>query len=157
MKHILEEYDVVVCGGGLAGFVAAIAAARAGSKTCLVQDRPVLGGNSSSEVRVTPHGAAAFHAYARETGIVSELLIEERAANHEAIFENGWTNSVWDMTIYDLVQKTANLTLHLNTTVLGVVTEGRALKSVECRVGNAEMDLSLIATIFVDCTRSEER
>lgn len=152
MKQIQEEYDVVVCGGGLAGVCAAIAAARAGSKTCLVQDRPVLGGNSSSEVRVTPHGAAAFHAYARETGIVSELLIEERAANHEAIFENGWTNSVWDMTIYDLVQKTADLTLHLNTTVLRVVTEGRTLKSVECRVSNAEVDLSLIATVFIDCT-----
>jgi FAD dependent oxidoreductase len=152
MNQISEEYDVVVCGGGLAGVCAAIAAARAGSKTCLVQDRPVLGGNSSSEVRVTPHGAAAFHAYARETGIVSELLIEERAANHEAIFENGWTNSVWDMTIYDLVQNTANLTLHLNTTVLRVITEGRILRSVECRVGNAEIDLSLTATIFIDCT-----
>jgi hypothetical protein len=56
------------------------------------------------------------------------------------------------MTIYDLVQKTANLTLHLNTAVLGVVTEGRNLRSVECRVGNAEVDLSLIATVFVDCT-----
>ena len=44
-KQIQEEYDVVVCGGGLAGVCAAIAAARAGSKTCLVQDRPVLGGN----------------------------------------------------------------------------------------------------------------
>ena|GEM_PF-3723032 len=42
-------------------------------------------GNSSSEVRVTSHGAAAFHAYARETGIISELLIEERAVNHEEI------------------------------------------------------------------------
>ena len=152
MKQMREEYDVVVCGGGLAGVCAAIAAARGGSKTCLVQDRPVLGGNSSSEVRVTPHGATAFHAYARETGILSELLIEERAVNHEAIFENGWTNSVWDMTIYDLVQKTDNLTLHLNTAVLGVVTEGRFLKSVECRVGNAEVDLSLLATIFIDCT-----
>jgi hypothetical protein len=70
----------------------------------------VLGGNSSSEVRVTPHGAAAFHAYARETGIISELLIEERAANHEEKFENGWTNAVWDMTINDLVQRTENLT-----------------------------------------------
>src|SRR5271170_7338051 len=152
MKTVTEKHDIVVCGGGLAGFCAAIAAARNGAKTCLVHNRPVLGGNSSSEVRVTPHGAAAFHAYARETGIVSELLIEERAANHEAIFENGWTNSVWDMTIYDLVQKTANLTLHLNTSVLGVVTEGRTLRSVECRVGNAEVDLSLIANVFIDCT-----
>jgi hypothetical protein len=152
MKKVSEQYDVVVCGGGLAGVCAAIAAARGGAKTALVQDRPVLGGNSSSEVRVTPHGAAAFHAYARETGILSELLIEERAVNHEAIFENGWTNSVWDMVIYDLVQRTENLTLHLNTSVLGVVVDGTTLRSVDCRVGNAELNLSLLAKVFIDCT-----
>ncbi|MEO6983603.1 MAG: FAD-dependent oxidoreductase [Edaphobacter sp.] len=152
MQKIFEQYDVVVCGGGLAGVCAAIAAARGGARTALVQDRPVLGGNSSSEVRVTPHGAAAFHAYARETGILSELLIEERAINHEVIFENGWTNSVWDMVIYDLVQQTENLTLHLNTAIQGVIVEGASLKSVECRVSNAEVDLSLTAKVFIDCT-----
>ena len=151
-KRVTEQYEVVVCGGGLAGLCAAIAAARMGAKTCLVQDRPVLGGNSSSEVRVTPHGAAAFHGYARETGIVSELLIEERAANHEEIFENGWTNSVWDMMQYDLVQRTENLTLHLNTTVMGVSVDGRKLRAVHCRVGNAEVDLTLEAKAFIDCT-----
>jgi hypothetical protein len=152
MQTRRETYDVVVCGGGLAGVCAAIASARGGAKTCLVQDRPVLGGNSSSEVRVTPHGAAAFHAYARETGIVSELLIEERACNHEEIFENGWTNSVWDMVQYDLVQRTENLTLHLNTSVLAVQVEGRRITSVTCRVANAEVDLTLEAAIFIDCT-----
>ncbi len=152
MKNISGEYDVAVCGGGLAGVSAAIAAARSGARTCLVQDRPVLGGNSSSEIRVTPHGAAAFHAYARETGIISELLIEERAANHETIFENGWTNSVWDMTIYDAVQRTENLTLYLNTSILGVKVRGRAIESVECRVSNAEVNLSLSAKVFIDCT-----
>lgn len=152
MKQQTEQYDVVVCGGGLAGVCAAIAAAREGAATCLVQDRPVLGGNSSSEVRVTPHGAAAFHAYARETGILSELLIEERAQNHEEIFENGWTNSVWDMVQYDLVQRTPNLTLHLNTTVLDVEMDGRTLKAVRCRIGNAEVDLTLEAKVFIDCT-----
>lgn len=152
MKQQTEQYDVVVCGGGLAGVCAAIAAARGGAATCLVQDRPVLGGNSSSEVRVTPHGAAAFHAYARETGILSELLIEERAQNHEEIFENGWTNSVWDMVQYDLVQRTPNLTLHLNTTVLGVEMNGSTLNAVRCRIGNAEVDLKLEAKVFIDCT-----
>ena len=98
MRTIEETYDVVVCGGGLAGVSAAIAAARHGARTCLLQDRPVLGGNSSSEIRVTPHGAAAFHAYARESGIVSEALTAERTRNHEPILETGWTNSVWDLT-----------------------------------------------------------
>src|ERR1700739_2482064 len=117
MKTIQEQFDVVVCGGGLAGFCAAVAAARNGAKTCLIHNRPVFGGNSSSEVRVTPHGAAAFHAYARETGILSELLIEERSRNHEVIFENGWTNSVWDLTLYEMAMATPNLTFHVNTAI----------------------------------------
>ena len=150
--HKREEYEVVVCGGGLAGFCAAVAAARHGARTGIAQDRPVFGGNSSSEVRVTPHGAAAFHAYARETGILSELLIEERARNHEVIFENGWTNSVWDLMLYEMAMATPNLTFHVNTAVTGVRKNGRTLESVVCRVGNAETEIEIAGRIFIDCT-----
>jgi len=176
MKHQIENYDVCVCGGGLAGFCAAVAAARHGAKTVILQDRPVFGGNSSSEVRVPPHGAAAFHAYARETGIISELLIAERAANHQVIFENGCINSVYDMTLYDMAVKTPNLTFHVNTSVYDVimhdgsngvqvlptVTAGFAhraacnqfdrLLAVLARVANAETILEVHAKQFIDCT-----
>ena len=153
MKQKTETYDVVVIGGGLAGFCAAVASARHGARTCLVQDRPVFGGNSSSEIRVTPHGAAAFHAYARETGIVSELLIEERARNHEAIFENGWTNSVWDLVQYDMAMETPNLTFHVNTTVTEVrKRDARNIGSVIGRVAAAETEITFEAAIFIDCT-----
>ena len=153
MKQIKEEYDIVVCGGGLAGFCAAVAAARNGAKTCLVHNRPVLGGNSSSEVGVTPHGAAAFHAYARETGIISEALIEERARNHAEIYENGWTNSVWDMVLYDIAQRTPNLTLHLNTDIRGIeMRDQKNIAAVLAVVQNAEIDLRLEGNIFIDCT-----
>lgn len=152
MRTIEENYDVVVCGGGLAGFSAAIAAARRGARTCLVQDRPVLGGNSSSEIRVTPHGAAAFHAYARESGIVSEALTAERTKNHEPILENGWTNSVWDLTLYDMAVRTAGLTLHLNSTVEDVEMDGSRINSVIVRVANSETLLTLVAQTFIDCT-----
>ena len=153
MKELLENYDVVVCGGGLAGVCAAIAAARNGSKTCLVHNRPVLGGNSSSEVGVTPHGAAAFHAYARETGIISEALIEERARNHAEIYENGWTNSVWDIVLYDMVQETPNLTLHLNTDIRSVtMIDARNIATVLAVVQNAETDLRIAGRVFIDST-----
>ncbi|MDF2927168.1 MAG: hypothetical protein K0R57_6082 [Paenibacillaceae bacterium] len=153
MRQKTENYDVVVCGGGLAGFCAAVAAARHGARTCLVQDRPVFGGNSSSEIRVTPHGAAAFHAYARETGILSELLIEERAINHEIVLENGWTNSVWDMVMYDMAVKTPNLTFHLNTPVYQVeMKDDRTVKAVIARVANGETDIAITGHTFIDCT-----
>jgi len=153
MKQLTETYDVVVCGGGLAGFCAAIAAARNGAKTCLMHNRPVLGGNSSSEIGVTPHGAAAFHAYARETGIISEALIEERARNHAEIYENGWTNSVWDMVLYDMAQQTPLLTLHLNTDIRDVkMRDARNIESIIAIVQNAEIELHIAGRIFIDCT-----
>ncbi|GGF90513.1 hypothetical protein GCM10010912_39530 [Paenibacillus albidus] len=151
--QIKESYDVVVVGGGLAGFSAAVAAARQGVPVCLVQDRPVFGGNSSSEIRVSPHGAACFHAYGRETGIISELLIEERAINHELVTENGWTNSVWDMTMYDMAMSTPGLTFHLNTALLTVQMEhDRKIRSVLCRTAGSETELLLEAKQFIDCT-----
>src|SRR5690606_16527383 len=147
------SYDVVVVGGGLAGLCAAVASARNGKNTCLIHNRPVLGGNSSSEIRVTPHGAAAFHAYARETGIISELLIQERAQNHEEIFENGWTNSIWDIVKYDLVQQTEKLTLYLNRDFQRVIMRNeRYIKAIEATVQNAEIELHIQGEIFVDCT-----
>ncbi|MEO8614859.1 MAG: FAD-dependent oxidoreductase, partial [Luteolibacter sp.] len=182
MKKLTQQFDIVVCGGGLAGFCAAVAAARHGAKTCLVHDRPVLGGNASSEVRVTVHGAAQFHAYARETGILSEALIEERARNHEVINENGWTNSVFDQVLYDIAQRTPNLTLHLNTSVQDVLLGDDDLSglsqiperpipntdngwfhrpacaprpriaAVIARVASAETELTLRAQTFIDCT-----
>jgi len=182
MRYVKEQYDLVVCGGGLAGVCAALAAARQGLRTCLVHNRPVLGGNSSSEIGVTPHGAAAFHAYARETGIISELLIEERAANHAEIYENGWTNSVWDLVLYNAVTAEPNLTVHLNTDVNQVLLHGvepfseqalekrsseevgyfsrpclyengkGRIRAVVASVQNAETELTLEATLFGDCT-----
>jgi hypothetical protein len=152
MRTVEETYDVVVCGGGLAGFSAAVAAARHGASTALIQDRPVLGGNSSSEVRVTPHGAAAFHGYARETGIISEALIADRATNHAVIRENGWTNSVWDLVLYDMAVRTPGLTLHLNTAVHGVEVSADTITAVHARVANAETDMVISGRVVIDCT-----
>ncbi|GKV71929.1 FAD-dependent oxidoreductase [Pseudarthrobacter sp. NCCP-2145] len=152
MKFVEEDYDVVVAGGGLAGFSAAVAAARHGAKTVLIQDRPVLGGNSSSEVRVTPHGAAAFHGYARETGIISEALIQERATNHAKIEENGWTNSVWDLVLYDMAVRTEGLTLHLNTALEEVDVIDHRISRVRARVANAETVIQISGKTFIDCT-----
>ena len=56
MKRIEQTHDFVVFGGGLTGICAAVTAARKGIRVALVQDRPVLGGNASKEIRVPPVG-----------------------------------------------------------------------------------------------------
>ena len=57
------QSDLVVVGGGMAGTCAAITAARNGTKVVLVQDRPVLGVNGSSEVRLWVLGATSHMGY----------------------------------------------------------------------------------------------
>ncbi|MEW6356965.1 MAG: FAD-dependent oxidoreductase [Planctomycetota bacterium] len=70
---LVGEFDVIVVGAGSAGCPAAIAAARMGAKTALIQNRPVLGGNSSIECGVPINGAASCHPNARESGIIEEV------------------------------------------------------------------------------------
>lgn len=107
--------DLVVVGGGLSGTCAAITAARAGSKVILVQDRPVLGGNASSEVRLWILGATSHmgnnNRWAREGGLVDELLVENTFRNPEG---NPW---FVDTLLLEKAVAEPNLTLLLNTAV----------------------------------------
>ena len=151
-KVIELKYDVVVIGGGLAGVCAAIASARHGCRTAIVQDRPVFGGNSSSEIRVQPTGANNCGAWARETGIIEEMLIEERARNHDR-FLNGRINSIWDLILYEWVKKEPNLTAYLNTHVVGV--ERSSPSKISAVIGvqsGSERIYKLNASYFIDCT-----
>ena len=79
-RHFTLEADLVITGGGVAGACAAITAARAGIKVILASDRPVLGGNASSEVRLWILGATSHmgnnNRWAREGGVIDEILVE---------------------------------------------------------------------------------
>lgn len=112
----------------------------------------MLGGNSSSEVRVTPHGAGQHHPYGRETGIISELLIEERAMNHAEIFENGWTNSIWDLVLLTAVLKEPNIELFLNTKVVTAQVQDKKITQIEALVLDSETRLIVKAPTFLDAT-----
>ena len=151
-KVIELQYDVVVVGGGLAGVCAAIASARHGCKTAIVQDRPVFGGNSSSEMRVPATGADVHNPWARETGIIEEIFIEDRARNHDP-FLNGTINSIWDLVLYEWVKKEQNLTYYLNTRVIGVEkTSDSKISAVIGVQSGSERIYKLYAQFFIDST-----
>lgn len=144
--------DVTVVGGGLAGVCAAIAAARTGSKVALVGNRPVLGGNSSSEVRVWVVGATA-HGYnhnAREGGIMGELFVENQYRNLDG------NPYLWDALIYEKVTNEPNISLFLNTDVRIVDASGpaddRVIRSVTGWTMGSERLIEFTSPIFVDAT-----
>lgn len=128
LKTVHVAADFVVVGGGLSGTCAAIAAARAGLKVALVQDRPVLGGNASSEVRLWILGATSHggnnNRWAREGGIINELLLENQFRNP------GGNPVVFDSLVQDWVGREKNLTLLVNTQVFHAVTEANRVREI---------------------------
>ncbi|MDY3678396.1 MAG: FAD-dependent oxidoreductase [Actinomyces urogenitalis] len=149
-SQITQTSDLVVIGGGLAGCCAAIAAARQGLSVSLVTNRPVLGGNSSSEVRVWVVGATAHgtQRFARETGIMGELFLENQYRNPEG-------NVIyWDQVLLDAVRAEPGISLHLNTDVHEVRTsaDGTRIESVSGWAMQTETWYTFTGSVFADCT-----
>ncbi len=157
MKTVEHNYDFVVVGGGLAGICAAVTAARQGAKTALVQDRPVLGGNASKEMRVPPVGAANCNfAYSRETGIVEELYLNNLYRNPT------WSWEGWNLEYESLVRNEPNLDLFLNCAVCDVITaesspgitesSSHRVTAVKAHCPVAETWHVFHAPLFADCS-----
>ncbi|GAA1598883.1 hypothetical protein GCM10009804_64270 [Kribbella hippodromi] len=147
-KHLAA--DLVIVGGGLAGTCAAITAARAGATVILVQDRPVLGGNASSEVRLWALGATAHmfnnNRWSREGGVLDELLVENTYRNPEG-------NAVlFDSVLLDKVVAEHNITLLLNTAADGVTKDGDRITTVTAFCSQNSTRYELTAPIFCDAS-----
>ncbi|MBB6635466.1 FAD-dependent oxidoreductase [Cohnella thailandensis] len=152
MRQEIAQADITVVGGGLAGVNAAIAAARLGRTVALVQNRPVLGGNSSSEVRVWVCGATAHgtQRYARETGIMGELFVENQFRNIEG------NPYLWDLTLLEAVRAEPNIRLYLNTDVHEVEADGderdRTIRSLTGWMMGSERRIRFESLFYLDCT-----
>ena len=147
--------DVLVAGGGAAGLPCALAAARCGARVILCQDRPVLGGNASSEVRmhiVGANGTGSFdrgselETEAREGGIVEEIRLENCVRNPQR------SASIFDLILYDKCRQEPNLTLLLNTTVTEAETRDGQIQTVVAERQSTEDRFRIRAKVFVDCT-----
>ena len=147
------ECDVFVAGGGPAGVPCALAAARCGAKVVLCQDRPVLGGNASSEVRMHIVGAdcsgsrgKALESETREGGVMEEIRLDTCVRNPQR------SASMLDLILYEKCRAEPNLTLLLNTTATGAeVRDGLITHAVADRQ-STEDRFRIAARVFVDCT-----
>lgn len=144
MREESHQFDLCVVGGGLAGLIAAVSAARHGARVALVQDRPVLGGNCSSEIRMHVCGAHGKHT--RETGLLEELLLDNFRYNYTP------TYALWDSVLYAKAQYQPGLALFLNCSVNGATMDGNRLRSVRAWQLTTETWHTIQATLFADCS-----
>ncbi len=148
MKDATHKVDVCVVGGGMAGLCAALAAARHGAKVALMHDRPVLGGNASSECRVHICGADRHNGIPnlRETGILEEVRLENLYRNPNRVF------SIWDTVLYEKARFQDGLTLLLNCSCNGAAMDGPRIGSVAGWQLTTETVHTVEAKLFVDCS-----
>ncbi len=144
MRDQTHEADLCVVGGGLAGLCAALAAARHGARVVLMHDRPVLGGNASSEIRMWIGGAHGPNM--RETGLIEEILLENRHRNPDLNY------SVWDSVLYGMARFQPNLTLLLNCTCTELAMDGQRIRSVRGWQLTTETWHTVRAPLFADCS-----
>lgn len=128
------KFDLVVVGGGFAGIGASVAAARLGLRVALIQDRPVLGGNASSEIGVNPIGNLDFDLYPRNSDIIKDL-------------EGGN-----DARQLEVVQAEKNISLFLNMHAFHVEEQGERISAVVARDTRTAQELRFRAPLFADCT-----
>jgi hypothetical protein len=151
MLHLPEDapdlgpYDLVVVGGGMPGTCAAIGAARLGLKTALIQNRPVLGGNNSSEVRVHLNGKINLEPYPNLGNLVHEIGPRRQGNAQPADYYE-------DEKKLAAAMAEENLDLFLNTHVFEVETDGSKITAVIGRDITNGRELKFSGTLFADCT-----
>lgn len=150
-KQVHLQTDLVVVGGGLAGVCASVTAARSGLKVVLVQDRPVLGGNASSEVRLWSLGATSHmgnnNRWSREGGLINEILLDNLKRNKEG------NPIILDTILLEKVYEEANITLLLNTAVYEVSKkEEDVLESVTGFCSQNSTTYHIFSRLFCDAS-----
>ena len=139
------KFDLVVIGGGVAGTAAALTAARQGLKVALIQDRPVLGGNNSSEVRVHLGGRINLDPYPKLGDVVNEIApLRGGNAQPGDYYE--------DEKKLEMVNAENNISLFLNFRAFKVEKEGTTIRTVFAKHIETAEELSFSAPLFADCT-----
>ncbi len=141
----MGEFDLVVVGGGYGGLGSAISAARMGLKVALIQNRPVLGGNGSSEIRVWSQGLVRRGKFPHIGEMVEEFA--DRAKNSPGTYEE-----FGDAQKEALVRSEKNISLFLNEHVYAATTGGPRITSVTSLNTSTSREKKYRGKFFVDCT-----
>lgn len=139
------QYDFVVIGGGIAGMCAAISSARLGLKVALINDRPVLGGNNSSEIRVHLGGRIESGAYKQLGNLMKEFgPVKGGNAQPAGNYE--------DEKKEEIINREKNITLFSNFRAFAVEKEGNKIAAVLAQHIETGEVLSFKAPLYSDCT-----
>lgn len=138
IPELAGTFDVVVIGGGMAGTAAAIAAARGGCKVAFIQDRPVLGGNASSDVRVHTLGQKGFRIVDEIDGPVNSNVEAEAVTASQNRLQK--------------VQAESNITLFLSMRAYAVQKQGNKIVSVDAKHIETSVEKRFAGSFFIDCT-----
>ena len=139
------QYDLVVVGAGIAGMSAAVSAARLGCKVALINDRPVVGGNNSSEIRVHLGGRIEVGPY-KELGNLQKEFGPTRSGNAQP------AEYYEDQKKLDWLKNEKNITLFLNCRAIGVTKKDNHITSVITKHIESGEELEFKAPLFSDCT-----
>lgn len=139
------EYDLVVVGAGIAGMSAAVSAARLGCKVALLNDRPVIGGNNSSEIRVHLGGRIEAGPY-KELGNLQKEFGPTRGGNAQP------ADYYEDQKKMDWLLKEKNVSLFTNYRAIAVEKEGNRITAVIAKHIETGEEKRFEAPLFSDCT-----
>jgi hypothetical protein len=139
------HFDLVVAGGGVAGTAAAISAARLGLKVALIQDRPVLGGNNSSEVRVHLGGRINVEPFPALGDVIKEIGPSRGGNAQPAEYYE-------DEKKMEMVLAEENISLFTNYRAFDVKMKGKRITEVYARNIETSEELAFSAPLFADCT-----
>lgn len=142
VHQISENYDLVVVGGGIAGITTSLTAARLGLKVALVHNRPVLGGNNSSEIKVPMAGDLNMLPYEHLGDITRELHPKEKSG----------ISAMNDMLKLDLILAEKNIDLYLETHVFDAFVKSGKIREITARNIQSNEEFTLEGALFADCT-----
>lgn len=144
MREIVHDVDFCVVGGGIAGLCAAVSAARKGVRVAIMQDRPMFGGNASSEIRMWICGSQLKDT--RETGLLEEIFLDNFYCNPSYSF------SIWDTVLFEKVMLEKNIEMILNCSCLDCEMEKNTIKSIKGWQTTTQSYHKVRARYYADCS-----